>query len=691
MTSIPKSGAAAYAHLLEPLDLGFTTLRNRVLMGSMHTGLEEHPDGVERLTAFYAARARGHVGLIVTGGIAPNVEGAPFPGGAMLNDESAIARHRPITEAVHAEGGHICMQILHTGRYAYHTQSVAPSPIQAPINQFRPNELDEAGIEKQIADFARCAALAQAAGYDGVEVMGSEGYLINQFLVRRTNRREDRWGGSYENRMRFAIEVVRRVRQAVGPNFIVIYRLSMLDLVEDGSTWPEIVQLARQIEAAGATILNTGIGWHEARVPTIASMVPRAAFAWVTGKLRSEVGLPLVATNRINTPEVAEHLLASGLADMVSMARPMLADPAFVRKAEEGRREEINVCIGCNQACLDHIFSLKLTSCLVNPLACHETEIVIEPAAECRRIAVVGAGPAGMTAALIAAERGHTVTLFEAADEIGGQLRMARLVPGKEEFDETLRYYRVMLERRGVEQRLGKRIEARALIDEGFDAIVLATGVVPRGIELEGIDRPEVLSYLEVFAGAEVGARVAIIGAGGIGFDVAELLTHDEASDPEPATTLEHDRFLAAWRIDASHQVPGGLLPSAAAERTAEPVSRRRVYLLQRKPSKPGQTLGRTTGWIHRKMLAARGVEMLGGVTYERIDERGLWVQVHGNERLLEVDTIVVCAGQTPLVDLKAELEASGCELHCIGGAALATELDAKRAIEEGMRVAAAL
>ncbi|MCB9591996.1 MAG: NADPH-dependent 2,4-dienoyl-CoA reductase [Sandaracinaceae bacterium] len=668
----------AYPHLLAPLDVGPFTLRNRVLMGSMHTGLEERPGGIERLAAFYAERARGQVGLIVTGGIAPNPEGAVGPGAAKLTDAHEVDQHRPIPEAVHAAGGRICMQILHAGRYAYHPMQVAPSAIQAPINPFTPKALDADGVEKQIGDFVRCATLAKEAGYDGVEVMGSEGYLINQFIVKRTNHRDDAWGGDYENRIRFPIEIVRRTREAVGDDFLIIYRLSMLDLVPDGSTWAEVVQLAHAIEAAGANILNTGIGWHEARVPTIATMVPRGAFAWVTGKLRGEVGLPLVATNRINTPEVAEDILARGDADMVSMARPMLADAELVKKAAEGRREQINVCIGCNQACLDHTFSLQIASCLVNPRACHETEITIAPTAAPRRVAVVGAGPAGLAAATVAGERGHSVTLFDALDRIGGQLLLARTIPGKEEFDETLAYYATLLDLYGVEVRLGARVTARALLDEGFDEVVLATGVSPRQIELEGIEHEKVLGYLDVLRGADVGPRVAIIGAGGIGFDVAELLTHSG-----PSESLDRGRFLSVWGVDEAYGSRGGLLAEAT-----EPEPHREVWLLQRKKKKPGAGLGRTTGWIHRATLSRRGVHMLAGVTYLKVDDAGLHIEVDGEPQVLDVDHVVVCAGQVPLRDLKDELEAGGCSVHTVGGADEARELDAKRAIDQATRLA---
>ncbi|MDF3301369.1 NADPH-dependent 2,4-dienoyl-CoA reductase [Streptomyces tropicalis] len=668
-----------YPHLLSPLDLGFTTLPNRVLMGSMHVGLEEAERGFERMAAFYAARARGGVGLIVTGGIAPNDEGRPYPGGARLTTEEEAAQHEPVTAAVHREGGRIALQILHFGRYAYHEELVAPSPLQAPISPFVPRELSDADVERTIGDYARTARLAQQAGYDGVEIMGSEGYLVNEFIAGQTNRRTDRWGGSYENRMRFPVEIVRRVREAVGENFIVIYRLSMLDLVPGGSSLEEVVTLARAVEAAGATLINTGIGWHEARIPTIATSVPRGAYTWVTKKLMGAVGIPLVTTNRINTPELAEQLLADGHADMVSMARPMLADPDFVAKAADGRSEAINTCIGCNQACLDHTFSGQITSCLVNPRACHETELVLSPTRLRKRIAVVGAGPAGLACAVSAAERGHAVTLFDAAAEIGGQLNVARKVPGKQEFDETLRYFRHQLEQHGVDVRLGERVAAGDL--GGFDDVVVATGVTPRTPDIPGIDHPSVVGYLDVLRdGAPVGERVAILGAGGIGFDVAEYLTDggDKAHE-DPAA------YFRAWGVDMDYRAPGGL---AAPERPAPP---RTVHLLQRKTSKVGAGLGRTTGWIHRTELKHRGVTMVPGVRYDRIDDAGLHITVDGDGTVLEVDTVVLCTGQDPRRDLYDELVAAGRAAHLIGGADVAAELDAKRAIKQGTELAAAL
>ncbi len=670
-----------YPHLNAELDLGFTTLRNRVLMGSMHVGLEEAPNGFERMAAFYAERARGEVGLIVTGGIAPNERGRPMKGGAMMVNEHEADQHRIVTQAVHAEGGKIAMQILHFGRYAYQPGLVAPSALQAPINPFVPHALTGDEVEQTIEDFVRCAALARHAGYDGVEIMGSEGYLINEFIAARTNHRDDEWGGSYAGRMRFAVEIVRRTRQRVGRDFIIIYRLSMLDLVEGGSTLEEVIALAQAIEAAGATLLNTGIGWHEARIPTIATKVPRAAYAWVTQRVMGQVGIPLITSNRINTPEVAERLLAEGYADMVSMARPLLADGDFVRKARQGRADEINTCIACNQACLDHTFGGKITSCLVNPRACHETELVIVPAPAAKRIAVVGAGPAGLSFAVTAAQRGHAVTLFDAASEIGGQFNIAKKVPGKEEFHETLRYFRRQLELGGVALRLGHRVEAAQLIEGGYDEIVLATGIRPRVPAIDGVDHPKVLGYLDVLQGDRpVGERVAIIGAGGIGFDVAEYLTH--AGD---SGAVAPRKFYAEWGIDTGYAQAGGL-----AQPQAEP-SPRHVHLLQRKSTKVGDQLGKTTGWIHRTSLKARSVAMGSGVAYERIDDAGLHITVDGQPQLLEVDNVVLCAGQEPQRELHAALSAAGCSVHLIGGADVAAELDAKRAIVQGTTLAASL
>ncbi|MFD3410126.1 FAD-dependent oxidoreductase [Streptomyces cyaneofuscatus] len=668
-----------YPTLLSPLDLGFTTLPNRVLMGSMHIGLEEAERGFERMAAFYAERARGGVGLMVTGGIAPSERACSFPGGAKMTTEAEAEQHREITSAVHAAGGRIAMQILHFGRYAHHPDLVAPSALKAPISGFTPNALTDEQVEETIEEFVRAAELAQLAGYDGVEIMGSEGYLINEFIVSATNHRADRWGGGYENRIRFPVEIVRRVRERVGSDFILIYRLSMLDLVPGGSTLEEVVTLAKEIEAAGATIINTGIGWHEARIPTIATSVPRAAFTWVTERVRGAVSVPLVTSNRINTPEVAEEVLASGRADMVSMARPFLADPEFVAKAAAGRADAINTCIGCNQACLDHIFSLQITSCLVNPRACHETELVLSPTRTRKRVAVVGAGPAGLACSVTAAERGHAVTLFDTADEIGGQLNVARRVPGKEEFNETLRYFRTRLAELDVELRLSTRADAGTL--DGFDEIVLATGVEPRTPAIPGTDRPNVVSYLDVLRdGAPVGDRVAIVGAGGIGFDVAEFLT-----DGGDAASLDAETFFRQWGVDTAYEERGGL---RAPERPKTP---RTVHLVQRKTTKVGAGLGKTTGWIHRTELRHRGVEMIAGASYDLIDDEGLHLTVDGERRVLAVDTVVLCAGQEPRRELYEELRAAGGPVHLIGGADVAAELDAKRAIRQGTELAAAL
>jgi len=672
-----------YPHLLAPLDLGFTTLPNRVLMGSMHTGLEDRAEDYPRLAAYFAERARGGVGLIVTGGIAPNIAGWSKPFAGKLTNSREVARHRLVTRAVHAEGGKVCMQILHTGRYAYHPLSVAPSRMKAPISPFTPRALTRFGISRQISAFARCARLAREAGYDGVEVMGSEGYFINQFIAARTNRRSDDWGGPYENRIRLPLEILRSVREAVGREFIVIYRLSMLDLVEGGSSWEEIVQLAKAVEAAGATIINTGIGWHEARIPTIATMVPRAAFTWVTRRLKGEVSVPLVTSNRINDPAVAESVLAAGDADMVSMARPLLADPEFVRKAAENRADEINTCIACNQACLDHVFEQKVASCLVNPRASHETELNYAPAPRSRRVAVVGAGPAGLACATIAAGRGHEVTLFEASGEIGGQFNMAKRIPGKEEFHETLRYFGRQIEIQGVQLRLGKRVDAAELLGGAFDEIVIATGVTPRLPAIDGIGHPKVLSYVDVLLrGSPVGESVALIGAGGIGFDVAEYLGHGGEGSPSGDST---ESFMRDWGVDMTLARRGGLMADDGAMRPAA----RKIFLLQRKPTPPGRGLGKTTGWIHRTELKRRGVQMIAGASYERIDDSGLHITTQDGARLLEVDNVVICAGQDSLRSLADQLEAGGRKPHVIGGAKLAAELDAKRAIDEGARLAA--
>ena len=670
----------SYPNLLAPLDLGFTQLKNRVLMGSMHTGLEEAVNGHERMAAYFAERARGGVGLIVTGGIGPNTEGSTHPNTKNLVTDKDVANHRQITDAVHRENGKICMQILHTGRYAYSPDLIAPSAIKAPINPFTPKAIDEEEIYKQIDDFVFTSMQAQKAGYDGVEIMGSEGYFLNQFIAARTNQREDNWGGSYENRIRLPIEVVRRVREAVGKHFIIIFRLSMLDLVVGGSTADEVVQLGKAIEKAGATIINTGIGWHEAQIPTIATKVPRAAFTWVTAHFRKELSVPVITSNRINTPEVAEQVLARGDADMVSMARPFLADPDFVRKAEEDRADEINTCIGCNQACLDHVFAGQMTSCLVNPRACHETELIIEPASQIKKIAVVGAGPAGLSAATTAASRGHSVTLFDSADKIGGQFNIAKQIPGKEEFYETLRYFGKQLELTGVDLRLNQRVSAEQLNNSDFDEVILATGIRPRSPEIDGIDHPSVLSYLDVIGDKKpVGEKVAIIGAGGIGFDTAEYLTHSG----EP-TSQNISAFMKEWGIDMSLNSRAGIEGVKA-----QPVpSPREVFLLQRKTSKVGAGLGKTTGWIHRAGLAMKGVKMMPGCEYQRIDDQGLHILVDDQEKVLEVDNIVICAGQDPLRELAEGLKKP---YHLIGGADVATELDAKRAINQGTRLAAEL
>ena len=670
-----------YPHMLAPLDLGFTSLKNRVIMGSMHVGLEEAKDGFQRMAAFYAERAKGGVGLIVTGGIAPNDRARPMPGGARMTTQAEADKHKVVTQAVHEAGGKIAMQILHFGRYAYHPELVAPSALKAPINMFSPHALSTEEVEQTINDYVNAAALAQSAGYDGVEIMGSEGYLINEFIAAQTNHRDDIWGGSYENRIAFPLEIVRRTRAKVGKNFIIIFRLSMLDLVEGGSTKEEVVQLAQALEAAGVSILNTGIGWHEARIPTIATKVPRAAFAWVTQQLKGKVGIPLVATNRINTPEVAEQILADGMADMVSMARPFLADAEFVRKAAEGKADEINTCIGCNQACLDHTFGGKITSCLVNPRACNETLMIETPAPSKERIAVVGAGPAGLAFATTAARRGFDVTLYDAASEIGGQFNVAKQVPGKEEFYETLRYYGRQIELTGVTLRLNTRVSAHDLAAAGFKQVVLATGVTPRVPNIEGIGHPKVVGYLDVLRDkCAVGKTVALIGAGGIGFDTAEYLLHAGTSP-----SLDKAKFFAEWGVDTQYRSRGGL-QQAVIEK-----SPRKVYLLQRKAGKVGDGLGKTTGWIHRTSLKNRQVEMLNGVTYRKIDDAGLHITVGDKEMLIPADTVVICAGQDPQRELQTGLLAAGCSVHLIGGADKAVELDAKHAIKQGTELALAM
>ena len=673
----------SYPHLFSPITLAGVTLPNRVLMGSMHTGLEDKVAHFPRLAAYFAERARGGVGLMVTGGFAPNIEGWLSPFGSRLATHRAARDHRVITEAVHREGGRIALQILHSGRYGYQPLLVAPSRIRSPITPFTPRALSAAGVERQIRAFVRCATLAREAGYDGVEVMGSEGYFINQFLVTHTNKRDDRWGGSYEQRMQLPVEIVSRVREAVGKDFILIYRISLIDLVPEGQDWSEVAQLARAIEGAGASMLNSGIGWHEARIPTIATSVPRAAFTWLARKLKAEVSIPVCASNRINTPEIAEAVLASGDADFVSMARPLLADPDFVRKAATGRAASINTCIACNQACLDHTFANELASCLVNPRACHETELVVRPVTVSRRIAVVGAGPAGLAAATTLAERGHAVTLFEAADAIGGQFNLAKIIPGKEEFEETLRYFGERLRETGVTLRLGTRATAEILAAGSFDEVLLATGVVPRDPQIPGQDHPSVVSYLEVLNGSRtVGRRVAIIGAGGIGFDVAEFLAHDG-----PSTALDREAWRREWGVGDPSDARGGV----AGVRAQPAPPAREIMLLQRKTGKPGAGLGKTTGWIHRTALKMKRVQMLGGVRYDRIDDAGLHITIADQPQTLAVDTVVLCTGQEPRRDLLAPLQAAGLKAQLIGGADVAAELDAKRAIRQATLLALSL
>lgn len=672
-----------YRHLLQPLDLGFTQLKNRVLMGSMHTGLEEGK-ALTRLAAFFAERAKGNVGLIVTGGIAPNRAGRVSPLAAKLTTLSEVTAHQEVTRAVHENDGKIAMQILHSGRYGYHPFNVAPSAIKAPIGWFTPRELSPRAVQTTIQDYADCSARAREAGYDGVEIMGSEGYLINQFIVKHTNKRTDQWGGAYENRIRFPIEIVNAVRARVGPDFIIIFRLSMLDLIADGSTWDEIVMLAKQIEAAGATMINTGIGWHEARIPTIATSVPRGGFSWVTQKMMGEVSIPLITTNRINMPDIANQIIAEGRADMVSMARPFLADPEFVQKTQEDRVDEINTCIGCNQACLDHTFEGITASCLVNPRSGYETSLNYTPTDDVQRVAVVGAGPAGLSFSTIAALRGHEVTLFDQADVIGGQFNMAKIIPGKEEFQETLRYFEKQLKLKGVNVKLGRRIEATELINGAFDKVVMASGVLPRSLDIPGADHPKVLNYMDVLkTKASVGPKVAIIGAGGIGFDVAEFLTHVGES-----TSSSVDVFAREWGIDTTNSVRGGV----AGIKSSVPSPAREIYLLQRKSTKHGKDLGKTTGWIHRLSLKHRNVKMIGGISYDKVDDAGLhFTDKSGKKHVLDVDNVIVCAGQVPLRELEKPLLEKGITVFRIGGADEAGELDAKRAIDQGARLAATI
>lgn len=669
----------AYQKLLQPLDLGFTQLKNRVIMGSMHTGLEEEKQGFSKLAAFYAERAKGGVGLIITGGISPNFRGNLVPFGSQLSFWWQIGKHKLVTEAVHRYDAKICLQLLHAGRYGYHPFSVAPSNIKSPITPFKPSQMSSRQVNSTIKDFAHSAKLAKKAGYDGVEVMGSEGYLINQFICARTNQRTDEWGGSFENRCRFAVETIKAVKAACGDDFIIIYRLSMLDLVEDGNSYDEVVSLAKKIEAAGATLINTGIGWHEARIPTIGTMVPRAAFSWITSRVKAELTIPVIATNRINDPQIAEDILANGQADMVCMARPFLADPDFVNKAAADQAEQINTCIACNQACLDHVFQNKRASCLVNPRACYETELNFSAATTRKKIAVVGAGPAGLAFSVYAAQRGHEVHLFDKSHQIGGQFNYAKQIPGKEEFYETLRYFGRMLELHAVKLFLNSEQTADSLKAAGFDEVVLATGIVPRDIGLKGSEHAKVLSYLDVLRDHKaVGKTVAIVGAGGIGFDVAEYLTEPHS------LTLQPEAWLKDWGIDKNYQSRGALLPDELP-----PPAERKVYLLQRKTSKVGAGLGKTTGWVHRASLKKKGVEMIAGVNYLNVDDNGLWIEIAGEERCLNVDNVIICAGQEPFRALVAGLEQHGIKPHLIGGADVAAELDAKRAIRQGAELAA--
>ncbi len=677
---------AKYPNLLSPLDLGFTKIKNRALMGSMHTGLEEMPDGFGKMAVYYARRAKGGAGLIITGGFSPNISGSIMEGAGMFHNEEEVKKHKIITEAVHNESGKIALQILHTGRYGFHKKIVAPSELRAPINIIKPHPLSEDEIKEQTDDFAKCAFLAKQAGYDGVEIMGSEGYLINQFIAPRTNLRNDRWGGSFENRIRFPLEIVKKVKKAVGDRFIIIFRLSLIDLVENGSLWEEVVFLAKELEKAGVTMINSGIGWHEARIPTIASMVPRGAFTWLTGKLKPHVNIPLIATNRINTPQMAEAVLKRGDADMVCMARPFLADPDFIKKASENRENEINTCVACNQACLDHIFEGKIASCLVNPRACHETRIEYKPVKKAKNIAVIGAGPAGLSFAITAAGRGHNITLFEKNNNIGGLLNIALKVPGKEEFKETIRYFNKMIEVNKVDLRLNTKANASDIAKENFDMVVVSTGVAPRQVDIEGADLPHVLSYTDVFAngkksGKKIGKKIAIIGAGGIGFDMAHYLTWENESPDDK------NAFFKTWGIDPQYKQRGGLTKDGPCFSPSE----REVWLLQRKPSKMGKTLGKTTGWIHRITLKSKGVKMLSGVTYKKIDNKGLHIEESGKKKLLEVDNIIICAGQESVNKIAEDLESRGVPVKIIGGAKFAGELDAKRAIEEGVKLGAGI
>lgn len=670
-----------YKHIFEPLDLGFTTLKNRILMGSMHTGLEEEKNGYEKIAVYYAERARGGVGLIVTGGIAPNIQGWTAPFSARLSSKKHVKHHKVITDAVHKEDGKICMQILHSGRYGYHPLNVGPSKIKAPINPFKPFALKQSGIKRTLRDFVNCAVLAKEANYDGIEIMGSEGYLINQFIVNRTNKRKDNYGGSYENRMRLAVEIVRKTREAVGENFIIIYRLSMLDLVEKGSSWEEVVQLGKEIEKAGATIINTGIGWHESRIPTIATSVPRAAFTWVTKKMKEELSVPLITSNRINMPEIAEKVLAEGDADMISMARPFLADSEWVNKAKEERDDEINTCIACNQACLDHAFQKKVASCLVNPRACNETELNYNTTKHKKNIAVVGAGPAGLAAATVAAQRGHSVTLFDADKETGGQFNIAKQIPGKEEFYETIRYFNKQIELHNVNLKLNTRVSADDLANENFDEVILATGISPRIPKIEGIEHQKVLNYIDVVKNKKpVGKRVAVIGAGGIGFDVSEYLAHEGES-----TSQNIDAWLKEWGIDKTLEARSGI-EGIKPENHPSP---REIFMFKRSKGKFGGNLGKTTGWIHRAVLKKKNVKFINEVQYTKIDDKGLHYIQNEEQKVLEVDNVIICAGQLPFKELLEPLETKGIKTHVIGGADVAAELDAKRAINQGSRLAA--